>query len=447
VKSRVIPGASAIGLTLAAVLWSGVPAVADPVDEPSWDEINAAANDPTQRDALVNRVQAALDDLESKYEQAASARDDARTQSASVQQQLTDAIGSFLDLQQQVNDAQTQADASKKRAGQVAAQLSRGGGSATSAQLASVAGVESADEALSRLSSLGKLGGDLGAQVDAAIADANTLTSLRDQMQQQQDALQQLADEYDQRTQDAESKVQQAYDLFTSQTDEVVQLKAQLAQLQGGDVEQAKQQAQTERTQQAKQIAPVSAGNEADDQTGAVPAVQQAAPTVVATPSTSSSKPASNSSQSSSSSSASKPAASTSKPASNSSSSSSSNSSSSASTGSRGAAIVAYARQFIGTPYVWGGTTPAGFDCSGFTSYVYVHNGISLPRVSQSQMNVGYAVSDSAAQPGDLVWMSGGGHVGIYIGGGLVIHSPKPGDVVKITPLSVWSSHGVRRVF
>ena len=96
---------------------------------------------------------------------------------------------------------------------------------------------------------------------------------------------------------------------------------------------------------------------------------------------------------------------------------------------------------------MWGGITPAGFDCSGFTSYVYAHNNIKLPRVSQEQMNFGYAVSDSAAQPGDLVWMSGGGHVGIYIGGGLVIHSPKPRDVVKITPLSVWSSHGVRRVF
>lgn len=92
--------------------------------------------------------------------------------------------------------------------------------------------------------------------------------------------------------------------------------------------------------------------------------------------------------------------------------------------------IVEYAKQFLGTPYVWGGTTPSGFDCSGFTQYVYNHFGISIPRVSEDQINCGTQVSDPAI--GDLFFPHTG-HVGIYIGDGQVIHSPKTGDVIKIS--------------
>lgn len=108
--------------------------------------------------------------------------------------------------------------------------------------------------------------------------------------------------------------------------------------------------------------------------------------------------------------------------------------------------VTGLARQYLGVPYVWGGTTPAGFDCSGFTSWVYSHNGISLPRVSQTQMNVGQAVSLENAQPGDLVWMNGGGHVGIYLGGGQVIHAPAPGESVMVSPVSRWTSIGFRHL-
>lgn len=93
--------------------------------------------------------------------------------------------------------------------------------------------------------------------------------------------------------------------------------------------------------------------------------------------------------------------------------------------------IVAYAKQFIGVPYVWGGSSPKGFDCSGLTSYVYRNAaGIRLPRVSQAQRNVGTRVSRAQAQPGDMVNYNH--HVGIYLGNGYMIHAPKPGDRVKI---------------
>lgn len=100
-----------------------------------------------------------------------------------------------------------------------------------------------------------------------------------------------------------------------------------------------------------------------------------------------------------------------------------------------GANVVAYAKQFIGTKYTYGGTSPStGFDCSGFTSYVYKHFGVSLPRTSGGQSGVGTAVAKANLQAGDLVTYSG--HVAIYVGGGNVIHSPRPGKTVCIVPLS-----------
>ncbi len=97
--------------------------------------------------------------------------------------------------------------------------------------------------------------------------------------------------------------------------------------------------------------------------------------------------------------------------------------------------IVNYAKKFIGTPYVWGGTSPSGFDCSGFVQYVYRNAaGIELPRVDVDQMKVGTPVSRNNLQPGDLI-SPHPGHIGIYIGGGNVIHSPKAGDVVKISTI------------
>lgn len=108
------------------------------------------------------------------------------------------------------------------------------------------------------------------------------------------------------------------------------------------------------------------------------------------------------------------------------------------------AKLIANAKQFLGTPYKWGGTSPLGFDCSGFVQYVYKNAGIDLPRVSYQQAQAGKRISVAEAKPGDLVaWdtsdrNNGADHIGIYLGGGLVIHAPKPGDKVKIS--KVWGN-------
>jgi len=113
-----------------------------------------------------------------------------------------------------------------------------------------------------------------------------------------------------------------------------------------------------------------------------------------------------------------------------------------------GQAVLNYAYSFLGTPYVWGGSTPSGFDCSGFTSYVFKHFGVNLPRVSRSQATVGTKVAYSNLQAGDLVFFgtSGISHVGIYIGGGNMIHSPRPGKTVEISSMRYHTFITARRV-
>ncbi len=113
---------------------------------------------------------------------------------------------------------------------------------------------------------------------------------------------------------------------------------------------------------------------------------------------------------------------------------------------SAGQNIVEYAKNFLGVPYVYGGSSPSGFDCSGFVQFVYRYFGVSLPRTSYSQMNSGYAVSTSDLQPGDILVFRGGGHVGIYVGDNMYIHAPNSGRTVSIDPLDR-AVTAARRIF
>jgi cell wall-associated NlpC family hydrolase len=105
---------------------------------------------------------------------------------------------------------------------------------------------------------------------------------------------------------------------------------------------------------------------------------------------------------------------------------------------------IAYAAAQLGKPYIWGGTGPAGYDCSGLVMMAYHAAGISLPRTTFQQVDAGTPVySDSQLEPGDLLFTPGAdgtatdpGHVGMYIGSGLVIQAPQTGEDIEITPFS-----------
>ena len=112
---------------------------------------------------------------------------------------------------------------------------------------------------------------------------------------------------------------------------------------------------------------------------------------------------------------------------------------------SNGQAIVDYACQFIGNPYVWGGTSLTdGADCSGFVQSVFVHFGISLPRTTYDQIYAGVEVSYDQAMPGDLICYDG--HIGIYIGNGQIVNAQNPEQGIGISPATYTTILSVRRI-
>ncbi len=111
--------------------------------------------------------------------------------------------------------------------------------------------------------------------------------------------------------------------------------------------------------------------------------------------------------------------------------------------------VVGIAMQYLGVPYVWGGASPSGFDCSGLIAYAFAQIGVSLPHSTYALWGMGVPVSRDQLAPGDIVFFSGLGHAGIYVGGGSFIHAPHTGDVVKVSSMTGWyaSSYvGARRI-
>ena len=168
---------------------------------------------------------------------------------------------------------------------------------------------------------------------------------------------------------------------------------------------------------------------------------------VAATPSATSTSTASSSAASSSAASSSANTSTTS--ASSSASASQAPASNTSSVSVSGGSIASNAAKYIGVPYVYGGTSPSGFDCSGLIYYAAKEAGINLPRTSQAQSTIGSYVSVSDLQAGDLVFWGGVGsayHVGIYIGGGQYLHAPAPGQSVTIQSMAYFAPSFGRRL-
>lgn len=244
-------------------------------------------------------------------------------------------------------------------------------------------------------------------------SDSDIMTTLNEKEQTLQNAEQQLNNELDnlKNSQDELTSEQQVVESVKQQVEKEVADNKNVLQQQEGQLSQQQSQLTQQQGEKAAQQQAVArqqallAEQQAQQQAQAQQAAQQS--------SSNNSTAASTSSSNSSSSAVQVPVSSASASASQ---------------------VISYAEQFLGVPYVWGGTTPSGFDCSGFMQYVYLHAaGIQLPRVAMDQQNAGTRISPYNVQPGDLIFMGDPAyHVGMYIGNGEWIEAPETGEVIKI---------------
>ena len=278
--------------------------------------------------------------------------------------------------------------------------------------LAVLLGSSSLDELLNNVETINSTSKQDARIVHDVTAARASIQHHRDRLQHAKTAQQQVVAERAAEQQRIQSQLAERRQLLTSVRTEIVQLKQEEARRQAQLAAEARARLAAQRAAQATQPAQTVSQPTQSASTQSAPTQSGSAPAPVS--GTPSSPPSST------------PAA----PA-----------------GHGG--VVGIAMRYLGVPYVWGGASPRGFDCSGLVMYVFAQIGVSLPHSSYAQYGMGSPVSMSQLQPGDLVFFAGASHVGIYIGGGQFIHAPHTGDVVKISSLSGWYAStfaGGRRV-
>ncbi|MEI2992023.1 MAG: NlpC/P60 family protein [Blautia faecicola] len=261
---------------------------------------------------------------------------------------------------------------------------------------------------------------DLGNQLDSEKAE---LEEMNQEYQNRQASMQEQLEQKKATSSDYDAQIAQAQDQAAQYTELIRQQNAEIQKIEEEEKKAAEEAARKAAEEAAKKAAAEEAAKKAQEE-----ANKKAAEAASKKPSTTSTTTSSNKTTGNSSSSTSKGNGSSSGSGSGSSSSSSSN----VSYNPTGQSVVNYACQFVGNPYVWGGTSLTnGADCSGFIMSVYAKFGVSLPHSSAAMAGCGRGVSYSEAMPGDIICYAG--HVAIYMGGGQIVHASNARDGIKIS--------------
>ena len=261
---------------------------------------------------------------------------------------------------------------------------------------------------------------DLGNQLDSEKAE---LEEMNQEYQNRQASMQEQLEQKKATSSDYDAQIAQAQDQAAQYTELIRQQNAEIQKIEEEEKKAAEEAARKAAEEAAKKAAAEEAAKKAQEE-----ANKKAAEAASKKPSTTSTTTSSNKTTGNSSSSTSKGNGNSSGSSSGSSSSSSSN----VSYNPTGQSVVNYACQFVGNPYVWGGTSLTnGADCSGFIMSVYAKFGVSLPHSSAAMAGCGRGVSYSEAMPGDIICYAG--HVAIYMGGGQIVHASNARDGIKIS--------------
>lgn len=267
---------------------------------------------------------------------------------------------------------------------------------------------------------------DLGDQLDSEKAE---LEEMNQEYQNRQASMQTQLEEKKATSSDYDAQIAQAQNQAAQYTELIRQQNAEIQKIEEEEKKAAEEAARKAAEEAAKKAAAEEAAKKAQEEANKKAAEASKKSSAASGSNTGSGSSTSNKSNSNASSSSS---ATTSKDNGSSSSSSSGSSGSSVSYNPTGQSVVNYACQFVGNPYVWGGTSLTnGADCSGFIMSIYAKFGVSLPHSSGAMAGCGRGVSYSEAMPGDIICYAG--HVAIYMGGGQIVHASNAKDGIKIS--------------
>lgn len=425
-SSRIRPGlaigAGVMGVVTASI---GVVTPAQAVDYPSWNDVQQAKANVADQQAMIDNITALIGNLQTSVDAAGVASEKAAEEYFQARDALAAATSKQEDLQKQAAAAAAKAKTSQMRAGLLASHLAKSGGGDVSTELLLKGGGSGAgaDKLLFQLGTMSKLTEQSKAVYDQATKDKNTAESLNAQATSAKAEREKLATAADHALAAAKDAQAAAQAALAEQQNKSTELVAQLATLKNTSTQVEAAYLQGEKVKAEQE----AAAKAAEAQRQAELAQQQQQQQQNNNGGTSSSGGGGGGGGGAG--------------------GGGGNTSIAPPNGNVVQTAIAYAKAQLGKPYIFGGEGPTGYDCSGLTMKAYAYAGVYIGSHSvnnQYYTAVGRSqiVPYSQRQPGDLIfWGSGPGsfyHVGIYLGGGMMIAAPTEGDVVKIQ--SVWGS-------